>query len=1108
MDVPVREGQVLESNRYHERVEVIKLEPYDGQGRWQLTAAGVESQKLYREILTEDELRAFRPVAPLTSDFRGDAELFFLGVEAHRLRAAYLFDPLLAVNVSQIDPLPHQIEAVYHYILRQPDVRFLLADDPGAGKTIMAGLLLKELKYRGVVHRTLLVVPGHLKYQWQREMKEKFGELFVIIDRGVLDTHWGRNVWEEQAQVITSLDFAKRDDVLETLHEVYWDLVIVDEAHKMAAYQYGSKTNKTARYRLGERLSLRTHGLLFLTATPHRGDSENFRLFLDLLRPGFFGTVEMLNQSIQQQDNPLFLRRLKEDLKDFHGRPLFPPRHVYTRTFQLSDDEKRLYNQLTEYVEQEYGRAMQGEKRNVAFALILLQRRFASSIYAARKSLERRRDRLQKFLELGTRYTEQGQGVLLLDEDELEELEEQERVQLEDELLEKLTNAATQAELKREIDTLNELVQLARQAERQEIETKLNELREVLDELNLRGTREKLLVFTESRDTLDYLVKQLRKWGYAVTELHGGMNLDARIRAEHEFRHETQVMVSTEAGGEGINLQFCALMVNYDIPWNPNRLEQRMGRIHRYGQSREVHIYNLVAEDTREGEVLATLFEKLQNIQQQMGTDRVFDVIGDLLEKSLRELIVEAITNPKRWHEIVRQLAATPDEALIARVREATQEALATRHIDMQAILGEERRAREQRLVPEYVEQFFERACRRLDIRLRRPAAHLWSLDTPYELRRQSQAFKRAYGEVQPSYQRITFHKSVAREQGAEFIAPGHPLLEAIVAQVLQQSAPTLQQGATFADPDGKRDGWLYFYMVELRDGNDQVAAQRLAAIFCPHDGAPQSVNPSILWDLQPLASPSHQTQPPDEAAIHAYLMQQILDPLQAELQAHREQLAQIKRRYGVASLNRRIGELNERLLEYEQRLMPAPEVANVRRRKEEAEERKQALEAQIERERTIRRIPPQLLGVARVVPTPSGDLPLHADAAIEAIGMQLAMEYERQQGRNPVDVSAQNLGYDIRSEARDGSVRYIEVKARAHTGDLVLTPNEWTMAQRLGDEYWLYVITDAAHQPRLQCIQNPAQSLTPTPIQGVVRYRVPQEQWQPIAVEAGAEGE
>jgi superfamily II DNA or RNA helicase len=1100
MDAPIREGQVLRSSRYPEPVKVIKLEPYGGEGQWLLIAAGTEGRQLFEDILTTAELCDLRPDTPAVRNSQGDAELFFLGIEAQRLRAAYLFDPLLAVNVSQIDPLPHQIEAVYRYMLRQPDVRFLLADDPGAGKTIMAGLLLKELKYRGIVRRVLLVVPGHLKYQWQREMKEKFGEAFAIIDRGVLDAHWGRNVWEEQAQVITSLDFAKQEEVLQTLQEVHWDLVIVDEAHKMAAYQYGSKTNKTARYRLGEVLSQRTHGLLFLTATPHRGDPENFRLFLELLRPGFFATNEMLDQSIQQRDNPLFLRRLKEDLKDFNGRPLFPPRRVYTRTFRLCDDEKRLYNRLTEYVEQEYGRAMQGEKRNVAFALLLLQRRFASSIYAARKSLERRLNRLQKFLELGTRFTEQGQGVLLLDEDELEEMEEQERVQLEDELLEKLTNATTQAELKREIDTLQELVQLARQAEKREIETKLNELRGVLDELQLRDSREKLLVFTESRDTLEYLVKQLRNWGYAVTELHGGLGLDDRIRAEHEFRHKTQVMVSTEAGGEGINLQFCALMVNYDIPWNPNRLEQRMGRIHRYGQSREVHIYNLVAEDTREGEVLAILFEKLRKIQEQMGTDRVFDVIGDLLDKSLRELIVEAITNPSRWHEIVKQIAATPDEELINRVREAAQEALATRHINMQAILGEERRAREQRLVPEYVEQFFLRGCRKIGIQPRRPASQIWSVEVPYELRQQPHAFKRTYGEVQDSYKRITFHKEIAREQGVEFIAPGHPLLEAIVERILQSSQSALEQGALFHDPDGKRDGWLYFYMVELRDGNDHIAAQRLATLYCPREGAPQCVNPSILWDLHPAGSPTSDDEPPNEETMLTYLMRQVMEPLEAELQAHREQLAQIKRKYGIASLNRRITELNERLLDYESRNVPAPEVANVRHRKEEAEQRKQELENQIERERTIRRTPPRLLGVARVVPATPEGLPMQSDAAIEAIGMQVAMEYERQQGRTPVDVSAENRGYDIRSESPDGSVRYIEVKARAQTGDLVLTPNEWMMARRLGDEYWLYVVTDAASQPRLRCIQNPASALEPRPIQGVVRYQVPVNQWQSVA--------
>ncbi|MCL6532393.1 MAG: DUF3883 domain-containing protein, partial [Armatimonadetes bacterium] len=775
----------------------------------------------------------------------------------------------------------------------------------------------------------------------------------------------------------------------------------------------------------------------------------------------------------------------------------FPPRHVFTRTFTLSDAEKELYNALTEYVEREYGRALQGENRNVAFALLMLQRRFASSIYAARQSLERRLKRLKEYLQFGVRFTEQGQGKLPYDEDELEELEEQERFKIEDDLLEKLTNATTQAELQQEVNTLRHLVQLAKKAEEQDIETKLKELREVLEELQLRGRDEKLLIFTESRDTLDYLVRKLRSWGYSVTELHGGMNLDARIQAEHKFRHETQVMVSTEAGGEGINLQFCSLMVNYDIPWNPNRLEQRMGRIHRYGQTREVHIYNLVAYDTREGEVLATLLEKLERIREQMGTDRVFDVIGNLLERDLRELIIDAVTNRRNWQEIVESIRALPDKELIEKVREATQEALATRHIDMQAIIGEERRARENRLVPEYVERFFERACHRMGIAARRQSEGLWSVpNVPFELRHRSEAFKRVYGEVQRSYQKLAFRKEQARATGAEFIAPGHPLLEAIGEQLREMSRESRQCGAVFYDPDGKLDGWLYFYSIELRDGNNRTAAQRITTVYVAQDSTLRLVPPAILWDLVPAQNPPATAPEPDTASVEVFLIRELLEPLRDELRRTRTQLAEIKRKYGVASLNRRIGELSDKLLEYSMREdIPEAEIANTQRRKEEAEQRLAALEQEIAREQSLLMQSPELLGVARVLPKPQAGMA--PDAEIEAIGMQIAMEYERRQGRNPADVSTQNLGYDIRSESPDGAVRYIEVKARAHTGDIVLTPNEWIMAQRLGDEYWLYIITHASEQPQLHLIQNPARRLQPEQIQEIVRYQVPQSQWQ-----------
>jgi len=725
IDIP-RPDDVLEGDFWPEPVRVLRSGMVGDYVK--LDAVGEQGQRFYTRLFTEQDLSHVRRVSARARSFAGRAEAFFLGVEAHRIRYAYQFDPLYAVNVSQVDPLPHQIEAVYHHILRNPRIRFLLADDPGAGKTIMAGLLLKELKYRGLVQRILIVVPGQLRDQWLREMKERFSEEFTVVDRSVVNATWGRNVWEHEAQVITSMDFAKQDDVRASLGSVHWDITIVDEAHKMAAYQYGNKTDKTARYRLGEDLSTNSEFLLFLSATPHRGNPDNFRLFLDLLEPGFFATNDLLAESVQNRDNPLFLRRLKEDLTDFQGVPLFPPRSVKTITFQLGDDEKRLYNAVTHYVETSYNQALQKDKRNVAFAMLILQRRMASSVRAILRSLERRQKRLEELLRLG-QWLADRQSI---DEDALEDAPEPERLKAEEELLERLTAAETREELQLEIEQLQNLIQLARQAERHGVETKLAKLREVIQDRQLRSSGEKLLVFTESRDTLDYLTERLREWGFTVANIHGGMSLDSRIQAEHDFRDKYQVMISTEAGGEGINLQFCSLMVNYDIPWNPNRLEQRMGRIHRYLQQNEVHIYNLVAYDTREGAVMAAIFRKLDNIraaygQDERGRDRVFDVIGDILPgASLRDLIVDAISHRRTLDDIVAEVEHIPDEEALRRVQEAAMVGLATRHIDLQRILGDQRSARENRLVPEYVERFFQRACQFLGVPLQRRQDGLW----------------------------------------------------------------------------------------------------------------------------------------------------------------------------------------------------------------------------------------------------------------------------------------------------------------------------------------------------------------------------------------------
>ncbi len=1090
---------ILKGPFWPEKIRVISAKTI-GKNWIKIEAVGLETNRFYSPIISEEDLREIEILEEKSLLFSGDGESFFLYLESHRIRNAFQFDPLLAVNVSQIDPLPHQIEAVYHYMLQNPRIRFLLADDPGAGKTIMAGLLLKELKYRGLVERILIVVPGHLKDQWLREMKDKFQENFTIVDRGVMNAEWGKNVFTDKNQVIISMDFAKQEDVISALKESKWDLCIVDEAHKMSAYKYGEKIDQTRRYHLGKLLSPITTYLLFLTATPHRGDPENFRLLLELLEPGFFANIDMLTESIQKKENPLLLRRLKEDLKNFDGTPLFPPRKVETIKYRLSDDEKKLYNAVTEYVEKYFNKALEKEKRNVAFALTILQRRLASSVRAVRKSLERRYNRLSELYEKVQLLSDIG-----YDEDYLEDLEEKERWEKEEELLEKLTSAETLEELKDEIAKIEELVALAKEVEKKEIETKLNELKRVIDDEKLQQTGTKLLIFTESKDTLDYLVEKLKKWGFSVVSIHGGMNLDARIKAEADFRNWAQIMVSTEAGGEGINLQFCWLMVNYDIPWNPNRLEQRMGRIHRYGQQHEVHIYNLVAVDTREGRILERLFDKLSRIKEQLGSDRVFDVIGEVLVgKSLKDLIVDAIANRRTMEEILRDFERIPDEEAIRRVKEASFESLATRHIDLARILGEERVAKENRLVPEYVEEFFKRAATKLNIEMKKVGDSLWSITSvPFEIRNQPHEFKIRFGEVQKKYSKISFDKEKAFKAQAEFVAMGHPLLEAVINTILTNYADDATKGATFADPEGMKDGFIWFLEAEIKDGNNNTAGKRLFAVYQDKNSSLSFINPAVLWDLKPTKELEHPEIPSDKDTVIFFVISEELENYRKELLKRRQRDAEIKRKYGIRSLESMILESESKITDYETRRMkgeniPDLTIQNEIRKKEDLERKKQRLESEIKAETHLYATEPKILGVVRVVPKIEQTEMINSKE-IEKIGMEIVMEYEKSHGRTPEDVSTQNLGYDIRSYDEKGNYRYIEVKTRAGEGSIALTPNEWLMAQRLKDEYWLYVVTNAYTKPELHLIQNPAMNLKPEQEIGIVRYII--NDWKTKAV-------
>jgi len=1090
-----------------------------------------DSNQYMQHVLPDDQLTQIEVVETNEVSIAEDSEEFFFYTEANRIRLSHQFDPLHAINVSQVDPLPHQIKAVYDYILERPRVRFLLADDPGAGKTIMAGLALKEMQQRKLVERCLVVSPGHLQEQWQREMKEKFRTNFRIIQREGIRSSWAENIWEEQNYCITSMDFAKQEDILQTMNNVQWDLVIVDEAHKMAAYQRGDKIEKTQRYRLGELLSEQSMHLLFLTATPHKGDEQNFRLFLDLLEPGMFSDLEILRETLRDEQTTILLRRLKEDLRGLDGEKIFPPRKVRTVRFSFNRHEEQLYRNVTEYVQDYFDQAK--ENRHISFALMVLQRRLSSSVPAILKSLERRRSRLRdlheeiKELEKATGglgLPEEYRRIKGLSEQEVEEqmedMPEAEREKME-ERMEKLTIAENIEQLEAEIRQLDSLVEEARQTNQQGIESKLQSLKdEILDRLDDR----KLLIFTQFRDTLSHLVDELREWGYSVTTIHGGMNLDARIDAEYQFKHNKQIMVATEAAGEGINLQFCSWMVNYDIPWNPNRLEQRMGRVHRYGQDEEVHIFNMITRDSMEGEVLDKLFDKLNRMKEHLGSDQVFDVIGELFEEhDLGDLIEQAITKQRTLDDISGDIDELDARQTRQRMEKIFLKSLATEHIDFSSVLEKQVEARENRLVPEYIREYFLRALDRLGGEFTDHDRHVTVNKVPFELRKYNRMewFKNRYGKVRNNYKRVVFEKDHLDGPKDEFVAPGHPLLESVNQYVLEKFKPDGRTYALFADPDEEKKGVLWFVEGEVSEGNGEPAGKRLFSLYQDTDGHFRRINPSILWDMKPTAG----VEVPEDVSklleedfqVDEYVMKHLLLPYRNELQEQRNRVADIKEDYGIKSLKNQIMDLEAKNLEYEQRLEEGEtaikgQITMNERKIEDLEDKKRRLKQEIENQRNLAISTPKIVGASIVLPLSEteegqqrGQGPgMSRDEEVEKIAIQVAMEHEREHDREPESVEEENLGFDLRSwkqwdvdENQKEIDRYIEVKGRAETGNISLTMNEWMKAERFGHDYWLYVVTNTAFTPDLKKIRNPAEQFDRKEILETVRLTIPEEDWK-----------
>ena len=1083
---------------------------------------GIEKYQSLR--ITKDQLSQIQLIDEKKIELTEKGEDFFALIEANRIRLAYQFDPFLALSTSQVDPLPHQIEAVYDNALQFPRIRFLIADDPGSGKTVMAGLILKELQYRRLVKRILIVAPGHLKYQWQREMKDKFNTCFRIVNRAILQSAWAENVWEENNLAISSIDFLKQDDIRNTLNSAYWDLIIVDEAHKMSAFEDGKKIKKTQRYRVGEVLSKVTDHLLFLTATPHRGSRENFRLFLDLLRPGFFAEVKSLEQAIKNKENPLFIRRLKEDLRDFKGKKIFLPRNVYTVRHKMTPEETELYNAVTRYVSDYYNRAK--EKRYITFTMMLFQRRLTSSIHAIQRSLDRRLEKLEELENLPERLKDSRYPKFSgISEEILEDMEDKEREEYE-KRLEQLTIAQKPEEIKEEIKEIKNLLEKVKQAKSQEIESKLEALKK--DVLAQLGGR-KLLIFTQFKDTLDYLYEKLTYWGYKVNTIHGGLSMDQRIDAEKEFKDETQILIGTEAAGEGINLQFCSLMVNYDIPWNPNRLEQRMGRIHRYGQKKEVIIWNMITAHTLEGRILTRLFEKMEQMRKDLGSDKVFDIIGNLVPgKNLEDLIKDAVFNQKNISDLEKEIDEVSRENVQQSLERAFSTSLASRFIDYSQLNEKKIQAEEGRLVPEYIEDYFLRIFKKIKGRIQKRSGYYHIEYVPFEIRKfnENYDFKVRYGKIYKRYPKVTFDKQVAKDHPEyAFVAPGHPLLEAINELVLQKFQGGIKTHAAFFDPKNQKRGVLWFLKGEITDGTGEPAGKRIFCIFQEDGGKLSKINPAILWDLEYIQEDEFSI-PKDifgffnqEEEIKSFATNNLLFPYQQEIQKEREKEAKIKEKYGLRSLDYLMSESNQKLLEYQERKDHGEDmdlvIGNEEKRLDDLQRRKKELEEEIRLQSNLTVSSPEFIGSVIVVPLmmieekdedkKAKQLPMRRDEDVEKVGMEETIKFENNHGWEPEDVSQDNYGFDVRSTEydKDGlfkDIRYIEVKARAQSGAIQLSSNEWKKARHFKDKFWLYIVTNTrTKSPQLHRINNPADKFTLGRNIFAASFHIPLEKWEKV---------
>lgn len=1094
-------------------------------------------------VVTEEDVSGFREVAPqgTAPAFESDAGEFRLAAEAWRIRHASAYDPMVAVNSSDVDPYPHQIRAVYEELLPRIPLRFLLADDPGSGKTIMAGLYLKELILRADCERAIIVAPGGLVEQWREELSQKFGLRFEVFHRQMIDEAQGRNVFAEHPYLIVRMDQVSRsEDLMEQLADVSWDVAIVDEAHRMSAHfsSWQGEIKETKRFALGRLLSETAHNFLLMTATPHAGKEEDFQLFMSLLDPDRF--EGQFREGKHHTDTHGLMRRMvKEDLLTFEGKPLFPERRAETVHYSLSPGERDLYERVTDYVREEMGRAerisQDGDRKrgnNVGFALTVLQRRLASSPAAILQSLIRRRKRLDGRLLEMKRVRDFGETRTLhpsttsdhpepeFTPEDLdywdEEVTYEERWKLEQEMEEVIdlaTAARTIPELEKEIRILDGLIDVAQRVRQNEQDRKWVELRTILEEQLLShgdtGRPRKIIIFTEHKDTLDYLQQRISTHlgrAEAVITIHGGTSREDRKKARESFTHDpgTVVLLATDAAGEGMNLQRAHLMVNYDLPWNPNRIEQRFGRIHRIGQKEVCHLWNMVAMDTREGDVFTRLLDKIA----QMGiayNGNLFNVLGesDAFEnRSLRDLLLSAIRYGDQ-PEVKAKLDEVIDAGVNAGLNELMQERALHPEmfnaLNLDAIRRRMELARERRLQPGYIAAFFIPALERLGGRIRRREQGRYEI-TRVPKRVIDLARRRdRWAPVAENYERATFEVSRIHPEGmteALLIAPGNPLLDAVIDATIADLNGTLEAGTVLVDRRDRqlnqptkmflveqkiqttstpsRTVSLHFdYALMERDADTVITPVPPYLDFDHPEDSERGAIAEFIADSWVQEDHSRQVR----ARVYREGMSTRMAENQDRLRAEADRTAEQVRARLIAEINHWDNEYYQLDLQERSGNTGRMKAETAQRRSRELESRLHKRLAEIEASADVSASPSIVRSTALVIPSrmlePDDGPESRTQFArnteeVERRAVDAVLTAERALGRNPEEMARNNPGYDVRSTDPHGSIFYIEVKGRIEGADtFTITTNEVTFSQTQGERHRLALVIVSPDGPR-----------------------------------------